>query len=103
MRVLNFAAAAATLFIGALSLQPAHAADTKAPTPQQQRMAACNKEAGEKALKGDERQAFMKECLSHKPGDAQRDRMKSCNAEASEKALKGDERKAFMSQCLKKS
>ncbi|MDR2195769.1 MAG: PsiF family protein [Gallionellaceae bacterium] len=33
---------------------------------QQERMKACNKEAKEKSLKGDERKAFMKTCLSGK-------------------------------------
>ena len=37
----------------------------KAPTAQQSKMATCNKDAGDK--KGDERKAFMKECLSAKP------------------------------------
>jgi hypothetical protein len=31
---------------------------------QQEKMAACNKQAGDKALKGDERKAFMSKCLS---------------------------------------
>ena len=31
---------------------------------QQEKMKACNKDAGEKKLKGDERKAFMKDCLS---------------------------------------
>lgn len=39
----------------------AFAADPK-PTAQQNKMGECNKEAGDK--KGDERKAFMKECLS---------------------------------------
>ncbi|MFZ5540126.1 MAG: PsiF family protein [Pseudomonadota bacterium] len=30
---------------------------------QQEKMAACNKQAGEKSLKGDERKKFMSECL----------------------------------------
>jgi len=34
------------------------------PTKQQTKMAACNKNAGDK--KGDERKAFMNECLSAK-------------------------------------
>lgn len=84
---------------------------------QQEKMKNCNKEAKEKALKGDERKAFMKECLSKKadaapaekkaeaaPVDkkaAQQEKMKSCNKEAKEKALKKDERKKFMSTCLK--
>ena len=52
-------------------------------------------------MKGDERKAFMKTCLSNKPA-TQQDKMKTCNADAKAKTLKGDERKAFMSDCLKK-
>lgn len=81
----------------ALALGSAHAAEEKAPTKQQTKMATCNKEAGD--MKGDERKAFMKTCLSNKPA-TQQDKMKACNAEAAGK--KGDERKAFMSECLKK-
>jgi hypothetical protein len=44
---------------------PADAA-AKAPSAQQSKMATCNKEAGEKTLKGDERKKFMSECLSSK-------------------------------------
>ncbi len=74
-----------------------------AATEQQNKMGMCNKEAGDK--KGDERKAFMKECLSSKPKvseaqKAQQEKMKTCNAEAKDK--KGDERKKFMSECLKK-
>ena len=68
-------------------------------TPQQNKMAMCNKEADGK--KGDERKAFMKECLSANKKDTQQNKMKTCNAEAKEKDKKGDERKAFMSECLK--
>ena len=72
-------------------------------TPQQSKMATCNKDA--EGNKGDERKAFMKSCLSAKaepvadPKTAQQNKMKTCNAEAAGK--KGDERKAFMSECLK--
>jgi hypothetical protein len=78
---------------------------------QQEKMKTCNAEA--KGKKGDERKAFMKECLSAKkkapaaaaaPVDkkaAQTDKMKSCNKEAGDKKLKGSERKTFMSSCLK--
>lgn len=86
----------------ALSLGTAvHAAEDKAagPTKQQSKMATCNKEAGDK--KGDERKAFMSECLKNKPA-TQQDKMKACNADEKAKTLKGDERKAFMSECLKK-
>jgi hypothetical protein len=76
------------------------AAQSADPTPaqkaQQLRMAQCNKDAGEK--KGDERKAFMSDCLSAKK-ETQQDKMKSCNASAGDK--KGDERKAHMSECLK--
>jgi hypothetical protein len=84
----------------------AQAADTpasapKAKTAQQEKMAMCNADATGK--KGDERKAFMKECLSAKKSDgktAQQEKMKSCNADA--KGKTGDERKAFMKECLAK-
>ena len=76
---------------------------------QQNKMKACNEQATTKGFgegKGDERKAFMKECLSAKSGkggggkDAQQNKMKACNKEAGDKQLKGDERKNFMSDCL---
>ncbi|MBS0347940.1 MAG: phosphate starvation-inducible protein PsiF [Proteobacteria bacterium] len=86
----------------AASLAPA----AFAATAQQNKMKECNASAADK--KGDERKAFMKDCLSAKPAAAakdgkttQQDKMKSCNKEAGDKALKGDERKKFMSGCLK--
>ncbi len=91
-----------------LSVTLAQAADpTPAKTPQQNKMATCNKEATGKT--GDERKAFMKDCLSAKPAGApasdkktaQQEKMKACNKDAGDKALKGDERKKFMSNCLK--
>ena len=99
----------------------------EAATEQQNKMVTCNKEATGK--KGDERKAFMKECLSKKPAapaapeksaapekpaalekpaapaasdkpaSAQQNKMATCNKEADGK--KGDERKKFMSECLK--
>ena len=99
----------------------------EAATEQQNKMVTCNKEATGK--KGDERKAFMKECLSkkpaapaaaekpaapaapaatdkpaapaatEKPASAQQNKMATCNKEATGK--KGDERKKFMSECLK--
>jgi psiF repeat-containing protein len=68
-------------------------------TAQQEKMTACNKEAGDKKLAGDERKKFMSECLKAQP-PTQQDKMKSCNKEAGDKQLKGDERKKFMSDCL---
>jgi len=76
------------------TLGAAHAAETK----QQSKMSECNKEAADK--KGDERKAFMKNCLSAKKETPQQVKMKACNADA--KDMKGDERKKFMSECLKK-
>ena len=91
-----------SLFASGLCIAPFAVA---APA-QQNKMKACNEEATAKGLsegKGDERKAFMKECLSAKPvkaGGTQKNKMKSCNKEAGEKNLKGDERKQFMSTCL---
>jgi uncharacterized protein (DUF2147 family) len=74
-----------------------HAAEGDTNTAQQSKMGACNKEAEGK--KGDERKAFMKDCLSAKK-PTQQNKMKTCNADAA--GQKGDERKAFMKECLKK-
>ena len=91
----------------------AHAADAaSAPTKQQSKMGMCNKDAADK--KGDERKAFMKECLSAKGAAApaasasaavtpQQSRMKTCNADAKTSGKTGDERKAFMKSCLSNS
>lgn len=81
-----------------------------AETAQQEKMKSCNATAKTKDLKGDERKAFMKDCLSadapagegKKELTAQQEKMKTCNADAKTKALKGDERKAFMKDCLSK-
>jgi hypothetical protein len=89
----------ALALLGLLVLNPAFAA-----TEQQNKMATCNKDATGK--KGDERKAFMKDCLSkkpeaaaEKPKNSQQNKMATCNKDATGK--KGDERKAFMSECLK--
>ncbi|WLH13356.1 PsiF family protein [Pseudomonas hefeiensis] len=75
-----------------------------AATAQQNKMTTCNADATAKALKGDERKAFMSNCLKATPAAAStpQERMKTCNATAATQALKGDARKAFMSECLKK-
>jgi len=83
--------AAVLLSLGLL----AGAAQAAEPTAQQSKMATCNKDAADK--KGDERKAFMKECLSAKK-ETQQSKMGTCNKDAGEK--KGDERKAFMKECL---
>lgn len=80
-----------------------------AATAQQNKMTTCNADATTKALKGDDRKAFMSTCLKAAPAanDAktltpQQQKMKDCNASAKTQALAGDARKTFMSTCLKK-
>jgi hypothetical protein len=104
MKLTANAIALALVVLAGPSLAASHAGAApmaeKKPTAQQGKMAGCNKDAGDK--KGDERKAFMKECLSAKSAaaPAQQNKMKSCNADAGDK--KGDERKAFMKECLSK-
>ncbi|HMM53870.1 MAG TPA: PsiF family protein [Candidatus Desulfobacillus sp.] len=98
-------AAAASLLAANLALAQAPAAgNKKAPSEkqlqQQERMKACNQEAGDKNLKGDERKKFMSDCLKQRQA-SQQEKMKLCNQEAGQKSLKGDARKAFMSECLR--
>jgi len=84
----------------------AQAAAERELTPQQQKMKTCNQQAAGK--KGDERKAFMSQCLKKAPEgasagkhhSAQNEKMKACNKEATGK--KGGERKAFMKECLSK-
>ena len=87
------AAASAAPATPATPATPAHA---DKPTAQQGKMKTCNADA--KGKTGDERKAFMKECLSAKKGSTQQDKMKTCNADA--KGKTGDERKSFMKECL---
>ena len=95
-------------------------------TPQQSRMAQCNKEATGKT--GEARKSFMRECLASKPAAAeatkpaakepakaekkaaaegkkltpQQEKMSFCSKDAKAKGMKGEERKKFMSECLRK-
>jgi psiF repeat-containing protein len=98
VRTLLASLAAVALVLGTFSAAPA--ADDKKLTPQQEKMKACNTQAADK--KGDDRKAFMSECLKAGAPAApmtQQEKMKACNTKAGEK--KGDERKTFMSECLK--
>ena len=92
-----------------LALGVAHAADENVKTPQQMKMGTCNADAKAKELKGDERKAFMKECLSAKPAAAavaaavegkaaRQSKMKMCNDSA--KDMKGADRNNHMKECL---
>ena len=83
----------AALLVGGMLASPVFAQNS-----QKDKMKACNTQAAGKT--GDERKAFMKDCLSAKPAKkmSQQDKMKACNKDAGDK--KGDERKAFMKSCL---
>ena len=95
-----------TLLATTLLSLPAWAQDKDKSTAQQDKMKSCNAQASKKGMKGDERKAFMSDCLkadskgASPAQTAQQEKMKSCNAQASKKGMKGDERKAFMSDCL---
>ncbi len=71
-----------------------------AANSQQDKMKACNAKAEGK--KGDERKAFMSDCLSAKPAEAAKpeSRMSICNKQTA--GLKGDERSKAQSECMKK-
>ena len=90
-RLMSIALAAA---FAVVCTSPALAADN----PQQQRMKNCNTQATGK--KGDERKAFMKECLSAEK-KASDSKMGACNTQS--KGMKGDAHKKFMSECMKKA
>ena len=97
-----------TMLSLSLMLGIAHANEEK--MPRKNKMSQCHAQAGDK--KGDERKAFMKECLSTKATSNDADsasdksqakaakiKSKACKTQA--KGLKGDERKAKISECLK--
>ena len=69
-----------------------------AENAQQERMKTCNTKAADK--KGDDRKAFMKDCLSAEKKTYD-NKMGACNTQS--KGLKGDEHKKFMSECMKKA
>ena len=79
------------LLVGGMLASPAFAQNS-----QQDKMKACNAQAAGKT--GDERKAFMKDCLSVKKKMSQQEKMKACNKDATGKM--GDDRKAFMKNCL---
>ena len=82
----------------AFSVAPAHAA-----TEQQNKMATCNKEATGK--KGDERKAFMKECLSGGAASAPAAGAATaadaaCEKSAADKKLHGAAAKSHIKKCI---
>jgi hypothetical protein len=67
----NLLAASIAAVFAASALAADEAKPTDKPmTAQQTRMKACNQEAGEKNLRGDERKEFMRGCLSTRGGNA---------------------------------
>lgn len=85
---------------GLFACGTAFAADTKAAdakmTPQQEKMKTCNAEAAGKT--GDERKAFMKDCLSAKPAKKE-SKMAMCNKKTA--GMKAEERAKAQSECMK--
>ncbi len=57
-------------------------------------MSNCSKQASDKGMKGDDRNAFMSTCL--KGGG---DKTAACNAQADEKKLHGAARDSFVKKC----
>jgi Skp family chaperone for outer membrane proteins len=81
------------MFAGAvLAAGSAVAADN----PQQNKMKACNEQAGDK--KGDDRKAFMKTCLSAAPAKAE-SKMAMCNKKTA--GMTKDDRAKAQSECMK--
>ncbi|MFT7776420.1 PsiF family protein [Roseateles sp.] len=66
-------------------------------TPQQDKMKTCNVEA--KGKKGDERKAFMKECLAAKPAEAAAPGA-ACEKSAADKKLHGAAAKSHIKKCM---
>ena len=93
-KLLSIVAIGLTLSFGMSSV--AGAAEGDAKTAQQSKMGACNKDAGEK--KGDERKAFMKECLSAKPAAAAAS--PACEKSAADKKLAGAAKNSHMKKCM---
>jgi hypothetical protein len=94
-------AACLALPLAAVAADEKKAAEKKEMTPQQQKMADCNKEAGDKKLAGEDRKKFMSTCLSGGSKKmTQQEKMTACNKEAGDKKLAGEDRKKFMSSCL---
>ena len=93
-KLLSILAIGLTLSFGMSTL--AGAAEGDAKTAQQSKMGTCNKNAGDK--KGDDRKAFMKECLSAKPAAAAAS--PACEKSAMDKKLAGAAKNSHMKKCM---
>ncbi|WP_457389809.1 PsiF family protein [Roseateles sp. P5_E1] len=73
-------------------------------TPQQDKMKACNAEAKTGGKKGDERKAFMKECLSGgaaaASAPAAAPSSAACDKSAADKKLHGAAAKSHIKKCM---
>lgn len=103
MKTLLAIVAAGALMMGGTALAADAKTDTSAKAPtasnsQQDKMKACNDQAGDK--KGDDRKAFMKTCLSAKPAK-QESKMAMCNKKTA--GLSKDDRAKAQSECMKAS
>ena len=76
----------------------------KAPTEQQNKMKTCNADTKAKTLKGDERKAFMKECLSGgaaaASAPAAAPASAACDKSATDKKLHGAAAKSHIKKCM---
>jgi Skp family chaperone for outer membrane proteins len=70
--------------------------DTATVNPQQEKMKACNAQAGDK--KGDDRKAFMKTCLSAAPAKPE-SKMAMCNKKTA--GMNKEDRAKAQSECMK--
>jgi len=95
-RIALFALALSFAAGGAFAAEEMKKAPSPAQKAQQEKMKACNAEAGEKKVKGDERKKFMSECLG---GKAEAAGSNACAASAAEKKLAGAAKKSFMKKC----
>ena len=73
-------------------------------TPQQDKMKACNAEAKTNGKKGDDRKAFMKECLSGgaaaASAPAAAPSSAACDKSAADKKLHGAAAKSHIKKCM---
>ena len=103
-RTILFTAVVALLAPTAVAL----AAD-QTTTPQQTKMATCNKQASAQSLSGDARKSFMSQCLSGSgsgsssqpaASTAASSKEQSCTADADQKKLAGAARTSFIKKCV---
>ena len=94
----------AVMLAGLFTCVSAYAADTKtdaktdAMNPQQNKMKACQAEAGDKKLEGKARQDYVNNCLKAKPAKA-KSKMAECNAKT--KGMSKADADKMRSECMK--